>query len=316
MRELMRKYYGLDFTKSSVPMNYANWLHIEMDESSIDKAITIFNDMFQPEDEIFLVVHSSEGYEQITPRQYRGDISIIEFFISGNYYEENFEVKGYNPEADSHFLVISIAINRKQVKVKPILQEILKTDLGGCSNLASTVFFINRRTHMIYHLYDDRGVDIMAPSILDLKPLYDKYIDQIPKEDKGLMAKIMNGHVITTNRLRLIPLTLTEWEQFVYQREEFNRYLGLMDSIEPIPDDVGEGLKAQYKKLALKTCDKDVFIVWLIVLKEENRGIGICYNQDTKISPLEDDLYCQVGRLYLHNGYEIEACQALKKIEL
>lgn len=190
MRALMKKYYNLDFVKPSVPLHYEHWLHFPMGEDGLSKALAVYHDMFEDEDEMFLVVHSSEGYERLAPRQYRGDISIIEFFLEGKYQEETFEALADESWEESKFQVVSISIKCSQVKIESILKEIFITDFEGHSNLASTVFFINRRTHLIYHLYDDRGLDVMGPDEKSLEPLSLKFKDWIHSSAKDGLKPI------------------------------------------------------------------------------------------------------------------------------
>ncbi|WP_336822250.1 DUF3885 domain-containing protein [Sporosarcina sp. USHLN248] len=57
---------------------------------------------------------------------------------------------------------------------------ILKNNIkDGCD-----IFFVNVPKKMIYHLYDDRGCDIIAVNIEDLRELYEKYNDWILDYDR------------------------------------------------------------------------------------------------------------------------------------
>ncbi|WP_105129711.1 DUF3885 domain-containing protein [Streptococcus suis] len=44
--------------------------------------------------------------------------------------------------------------------LKALLREIIKADHGGFNYLSSSVFFLSSKEKVIYHCYDDRGVDI------------------------------------------------------------------------------------------------------------------------------------------------------------
>lgn len=73
-------------------------------------------------------------------------------------------------------------INMKQIN--SLLLEIVKADIGGINALVSNVYFVNTDCNLLYHLYDDRGVDIVAKDKGTLYPLYKKYNDWILKYDK------------------------------------------------------------------------------------------------------------------------------------
>ncbi|HEP1811124.1 TPA: DUF3885 domain-containing protein [Streptococcus suis] len=44
--------------------------------------------------------------------------------------------------------------------LKALLREIIKADHGGFNYLSSSVFFLSSRDKVLYHCYDDRGVDV------------------------------------------------------------------------------------------------------------------------------------------------------------
>ncbi|HEM5154341.1 TPA: DUF3885 domain-containing protein [Streptococcus suis] len=44
--------------------------------------------------------------------------------------------------------------------LKALLREIIKADHGGFNYLSSSVFFLSSKEKVIYHCYDDRGVDV------------------------------------------------------------------------------------------------------------------------------------------------------------
>lgn len=65
-----------------------------------------------------------------------------------------------------------------------LLLEIIKGDIGGFSCLCSNVYLLNTEKAVLYHLYDDRGADIVAFDKHILLPLYKKYNDWVPQYDK------------------------------------------------------------------------------------------------------------------------------------
>lgn len=49
--------------------------------------------------------------------------------------------------------------------------------------LRNDTFFLNQRTGIIYHMYDDRGLDIIAPASSTLRHLYETHKELILKHD-------------------------------------------------------------------------------------------------------------------------------------
>lgn len=71
-----------------------------------------------------------------------------------------------------------------------LLQEIIKADLGGISSLASNVYFANTEDVYLYHIYDDRGADLVAESKETLCLLYHKFNQWILDYDRERVDKI------------------------------------------------------------------------------------------------------------------------------
>ena len=74
----------------------------------------------------------------------------------------------------------------------PILPktEIIKADLGGISALASSVYFANTEDVYLYHVYDDRGADLVAESKELLRPIYHNFYPWILDYDKKRIDKL------------------------------------------------------------------------------------------------------------------------------
>ncbi|WP_100331099.1 DUF3885 domain-containing protein [Bacillus xiapuensis] len=62
--------------------------------------------------------------------------------------------------------------------------------LKGFSRPAVDIYFVNVTKKMIYHLYDDRGCDVIASNKEDLRSLYEDLNDWILDYDRDLINKI------------------------------------------------------------------------------------------------------------------------------
>jgi hypothetical protein len=71
-----------------------------------------------------------------------------------------------------------------------LLREIIKADLGGISSLASSVYFANTEDVYLYHIYDDRGADLVAESKELLRPIYHNFYPWILDYDKKRIDKL------------------------------------------------------------------------------------------------------------------------------
>lgn len=66
-------------------------------------------------------------------------------------------------------------IAKGDVPIETLLLEIIKGDLGGTGGLCSNVYFMATKSPLLYYLYDDRGVDILANEKACLQPFYQKF---------------------------------------------------------------------------------------------------------------------------------------------
>ena len=65
-----------------------------------------------------------------------------------------------------------------------LLREIIKADIGGYSGLVSNVYFANTHDFVLFHLYDDRGADLMAADRELLRPIYERFNSWILDYDR------------------------------------------------------------------------------------------------------------------------------------
>lgn len=65
------------------------------------------------------------------------------------------------------------------VNIKKLLEAVIRADIGGFCELASSVYLFNTDINILFYLYDDRGLDVAAESRDLLAPLYNDCGDWI-----------------------------------------------------------------------------------------------------------------------------------------
>ena len=60
-------------------------------------------------------------------------------------------------------------------KIQPLFEEIVHSDFKGLGfrELSSAVFFFDTKRHLLFHPYDDRGLDVVGQTPDDIRFLYD-----------------------------------------------------------------------------------------------------------------------------------------------
>ena len=71
-----------------------------------------------------------------------------------------------------------------------LIEKIIWADFGDLGGLCSNVYFMNTDNSILFHLYDDRGADVVAKEKNLLKPLYDDFNDWILGYDREKIEAI------------------------------------------------------------------------------------------------------------------------------
>ena len=71
-----------------------------------------------------------------------------------------------------------------------LFREIIWGDLGGVLAFTSSVYIVDVENHVILHLYDDRGLDIVAYEKNTLSPLYKKLNEWILDYDRKEIDRV------------------------------------------------------------------------------------------------------------------------------
>lgn len=71
-----------------------------------------------------------------------------------------------------------------------LLEEIIRGDLGGHSALTSSVYLVDTEHAVLFHLYDDRGLDVVAADREHLRPLYEAYSPWILDHDRARIDRL------------------------------------------------------------------------------------------------------------------------------
>ena len=74
--------------------------------------------------------------------------------------------------------------------VTKLFQEIITADLGGFTELASSVYLFDTKNNVLFYLYDDRGLDIVAQKKESLYHLYKNYNSWILDFDRKQINEI------------------------------------------------------------------------------------------------------------------------------
>ncbi len=86
----------------------------------------------------------------------------------------------------------SLKCKTNEFKYNSLLKAICNQDLGISPRVFHRAYFININKKTIFHVYDDRGCDLLATSPDTIRDTYDIYNEWILDYDKLNIEKVFN----------------------------------------------------------------------------------------------------------------------------
>ena len=78
-------------------------------------------------------------------------------------------------------------VSAKTIDYDWILRKIARSDFPLGSGFPDDIFFLNLTRNLIFHMYDDRGLDLIATDRATLQPIYDSHKDWLLSCDLARM---------------------------------------------------------------------------------------------------------------------------------
>lgn len=154
----------------------------------------IYREVFDIDEQIIVIINSFrciEPYtcinqgEDVFPKYIKDKrfIKQVSSFELERHYEDNGDLSGITYR---HILLC----NMNSIDYIGILKAISHQDYAIEPYISDAVFFINPHNHIIFYMYDDRGIDLIAESKEALLPIYKKYNSWILAYDKKRIDNI------------------------------------------------------------------------------------------------------------------------------
>lgn len=178
--------------RASLFFNWDKGLRFDLQEGEVDtdeyfeevlkRSTTLFQEAFDPDDNAFLVVMD---YKYKRTKLRSGNFCFRQIRdLSGREIAFLKVYRLYDP--NDSLDVRNVAIIKSEIEridYKNILNAIGNTDFpqrqprldkNGVFT-SKEIFFLNIDRKLIFHMYDDRGLDIIANDVEQLRPIYNKY---------------------------------------------------------------------------------------------------------------------------------------------
>ena len=154
-----------------------------------ERAITIFNSLHLADDEIMIVANVHHAGEENELK--RRKIKIFNHYIKSKevlirlqhkvipyVFEDVYEI--YDFETHRY----TLACNVSDVKYMNLIKAICNHDMNITPKIYHDIFFINKTRNTIFHVYDDRGCDVIALEKESIEHVYKKFNEWILDYDR------------------------------------------------------------------------------------------------------------------------------------
>ncbi len=181
---------GVNYDRNNI---YENCPYLE---GVYNRAITLFQSLHATEDDIYIVVDVNDYADGET---FKHKLNIFSKYVkekSDLFKLQKNTIPYIFPEDDEDGVYkthrYSLKCKVSDLKYIPMLKAICNQDMGIKPCIFHRVYFININKNTIFHVYDDRGCDVLATSPNAIRGIYHTYNDWILEYDRNKIDKVFN----------------------------------------------------------------------------------------------------------------------------
>ncbi len=155
-------------------------------ESAYRKALTLFEAIHAPSDLITWIVQVSP-YKRTSgwkPVVHSGFVKYLKS-PSFRYRLRCDRTPQYVEEHPYATYTLSLTCTRQEIHYPALIRDICSHDVTDRPSFIHRTFFFNPRRKSLFHIYDDRGCDLIGETPDAIRDLYDDYKHWILKHDKN-----------------------------------------------------------------------------------------------------------------------------------
>ncbi|MEK5333144.1 DUF3885 domain-containing protein [Lysinibacillus sp. FSL W8-0992] len=157
------------------------------------RAITLFEALHAPTENIFVVmdIHDFKNNRNLK-RKFKNFPRYVNKSLMLKLSHEALPYIFPEDDEEGIFLTNRFTLQCKtsDFNYKLLLKAICNQDLELKPYLAHSVYFINSNRKTIFHVYDDRGCDLLATSPAGIKDIYERHNDWILDYDRAEIDKV------------------------------------------------------------------------------------------------------------------------------
>lgn len=165
-------------------------------EGVYNRAITLFQSLHSKTDDMYIVVDVNDYADGET---FKHKLNIFSKYVkekSDLFKLQKNTIPYVFPEDDedgvykTHRYTLKCKVS--DLKYIPMIKAICNQDMGIKPRIFHMVYFININKNTIFHIYDDRGCDVLATSPNTIRNMYHTYNDWVLEYDRNKIDKVFN----------------------------------------------------------------------------------------------------------------------------
>lgn len=151
-------------------------------QTAYEKVFTIYQNMLCKFDTLLWTIYPDE-YNDNSINLLKNFMKITELSLPQEKYSEMEYLDDDNDEQIKK-IYYYWDLRTNFININKLLEEIIKADFGGFEALVSSVFLFDTKLNVLFHLYDDRGLDIVSEKREAIYSLYKNYNEWILDYDR------------------------------------------------------------------------------------------------------------------------------------
>ncbi len=163
-------------------------------KSVYERVITLFKSLHSPNDNVYFVVDVNDYADGET---FKHKLNIFFKYVKERSVLNKLQQKKIpfifpEDDEDGEYKTYRFSLKCKASDFKyiPMLKAICNQDMGIRPSIFHSVYFINVNKNTIFHVYDDRGCDLLATSPDAIRDIYEEYNDWILDYDRDEIDKV------------------------------------------------------------------------------------------------------------------------------
>ncbi|KAF1084285.1 hypothetical protein SPSYN_02689 [Sporotomaculum syntrophicum] len=166
-------------------------------EQCYKRSYTLFSEINKSSDELFVVVYVDSWDEYPINESEPQVFNIFKKYFYGKDFsckviKDKFEYRYKEPEDldDTKTYRFFVKCRVEEINFKEMIIAKLNQSVGIAPFILGDLYFVNQSRNIIFHIYDDRGLDVISSSKHKLIEIYKKYREWILEYDREKIDQV------------------------------------------------------------------------------------------------------------------------------